>query len=474
MIGKIFYLLIYNFNIFGNSSLYNNISFNSFQNNINKKIMNDKFIKYIIEDDLNILLSNFSIIIAKNEELKILYINDNMKIKINKNISSVYDIIPKNLINIHKNIINDIMIKKTLPELLNEPRDIYIERDDGSKVYLKLIFRMYIDEFNIEYINDVIFYIFTYDDIHQKDHIKNIINTLYDKNTLKYIESGSLPPPKVLDLVSIFYLDICNFSKKCESLSPDNVASWMTEIHYIIQKYLFIYSIQKIETKGDSYLCLAGTNHVSNDIPETQLTRLIDFSSNIIKELNNLNTSVRIGIHFGKVCISYIGSCDFIPLKTVYGDDVNICARMEQTSKNNIIHLTKDAADKYVNENNILLDNCKKINISYKNINNMETYYFNPYINNFINISDYIEEDHLEKIEKNSKRLKYLVNKLSNILKFTLNKNKIRPEKSISSVDSSEKSKKDPIDENTILYEVSTTNKPIYIFLISSNIILST
>lgn len=159
----------------------------------------------------------------------------------------------------------------------------------------------------------------------------------------------------------------------------------MTNFHNIIHKYLIKYHIKKIETKGDSYLCLSGTNYIDGDLENNQVTRMINFSNEIIRKLNELdNTYVRIGIHYGSVTISYIGNVHFTPLKTAYGDDVNIAARMEQSCKSNLIHLTKKAAEIYAIENNLTLDTLKCFYTNNKNIINMETYFFDPYQNDFI------------------------------------------------------------------------------------------
>lgn len=212
-----------------------------------------------------------------------------------------------------------------------------------------------------------------------------ILRSLYSMNSLKYIENDLLPPIHTYNLCTIFFLDIVNFSKKCKLLTSEKVAEWMTNFHNIIQKYIKKYYIQKIETKGDNYLCLSGTNHIDNDLVINQVTRMVNFSNKIIKKLNNLdNTNVRIGIHCGSTTISYIGHN--APLKTVYGNDVNIAARMEQSSKTNLIHLTKKAAEIYANENNLLLDNSKCYVTNIKDIINMETFFYDAYIKDFISI----------------------------------------------------------------------------------------
>jgi hypothetical protein len=191
-------------------------------------------------------------------------------------------------------------------------------------------------------------------------------------HSLKYLEDGLLPPIQTFKNSTICFIDIVSYSKKCELLTPEKIVEWMTNFHEIINKYLHEYHIQKIETKGDSYLCISGTNYVSGDLETNQVSRMINFCKKIIKNLDN--TNVRIGIHCGSVTIAHL--CITNPIKTAYGDDVNIAARMEQSCKDNLIHLTKKAAEIYANENNLILDASKCCYTTYKNIIKMETYLF--------------------------------------------------------------------------------------------------
>jgi guanylate cyclase len=153
----------------------------------------------------------------------------------------------------------------------------------------------------------------------------------------------------------------------------------MTNVHNIIQKYIKKYNIKKIETKGDCYICITGVQECEKYNKKNQMTRLMNFSRDIIsklKTIKNPETSIRIGINYGNITLSYIENDDMIPLKTIYGDDVNIAARMEQTSLPNTIQLAKKAAEKYTEENNLKLsyDNIK--NVNYKNLNNFKTFLY--------------------------------------------------------------------------------------------------
>ena len=122
----------------------------------------------------------------------------------------------------------------------------------------------------------------------------------------KYLKDGLLPPIQTYNNATICFIDICDFSIKCELLTSEKITELMTNFHEIIDKYLHKYHIQKIETKGDSYLCLSGTNYVNDDLENNQVSRMINFCSKIIKNLNQIDTNIRVGIHNGNVSISHL------------------------------------------------------------------------------------------------------------------------------------------------------------------------
>lgn len=355
-INKKFVLFIYDFDLCNKS--YNLIQYNNFLNY--KYVINYNFIKLINNDIIDNIINEFYLIIL-NKNLDIIYINNKFKYFFKLfNINKYYNL---------KDIINDSFRIDTY--------FIYKKVNIISSLELKyrtinVIYKIY---------NDFI-YIISYDDIISYEN--NIIHSIYSDNSLHFIKKGIKPPPIIYNNITILFLDIVEYTKKCELLQLNDINILMNNFHSLINKYLTFYNISKIETKGDCYLCICGINKNENDKIENQLTRIVDFSTDIIKDINDIyKIDIRIGVHYGDVIVSYIGNINEFILKTIYGDDVNIAARMEQTSYINHIHLSKEAFIKYKIEKDIKDDKPIK-NITYKNLKNLETYIYNPYIKDFI------------------------------------------------------------------------------------------
>jgi len=382
---QLFIILIYNY-ILNNFIKYtNNVSFNDCVYNIDNKIINNNFINSLSKECLEYILLSFNIIILKHDKLKVLYIDNNTKKKLLLyNIKSIYDYISHNNEEYYRLLINDIINNNKISNKIHEPIDLQL-----NNIFFKYIFKIYKEQ-NKKYI----FFMISYDGLDNKKHIDKIVNELYSKKTLKYIEYSLLPPADTYDNITILFLDIVDFSNICEKTSNRRLNKWMIDFHDIINKYISLYQITKIEVRGDCYICLAGletnyfVNHYSDDSNKNKMTRIVNFSIKIIEELNKVNTHLRIGIHTGKATISYINDYDFTLVKTVYGNDVNIAARMEQSGKTDLIHMTKTAAEIYANENNLNLDILKTNYITYKNIQFMETYLYDTYLKDFVSIDN--------------------------------------------------------------------------------------
>ncbi len=146
---------------------------------------------------------------------------------------------------------------------------------------------------------------------------------------------------------TVFFSDFKNFSQIAKSLSPEKLV-FQLDLHFkafdeIIEKY----SIEKIKTIGDAYMCVSG-------LPEKNPNNALDIINAALEiqaYLNELKKEklkkgqpyfeARIGVHTGPLVAGVVGSKKFA--YDVWGDTVNIAARLEskgEVGKVNISHST--------------------------------------------------------------------------------------------------------------------------------------
>ena len=88
---------------------------------------------------------------------------------------------------------------------------------------------------------------------------------------------------------------------------------------------------------------------------------------------NHIHTlEIRVGIHIGEITCGVLG--ERLPKFTVFGNAVNLAARMEQTCLPSRIRVTKEFFDRLSKPENVQ----EKEVISVKNMGEVETYLINP------------------------------------------------------------------------------------------------
>lgn len=137
--------------------------------------------------------------------------------------------------------------------------------------------------------------------------------------------------------VTVLFCDIVGFTSLTEKLTADELVYELHELFSGIDGIIAKYGIEKIKTIGDAYMCANGLD-TEGDIDSASsmveaATEILEF----VKHLNQTKSSqsrqqfeLRLGMHYGLVTAGVVGKTKFA--YDIWGDTVNIAARMEQNS----------------------------------------------------------------------------------------------------------------------------------------------
>jgi len=178
-----------------------------------------------------------------------------------------------------------------------------------------------------------------------------LLNILPVEVAAELMEKG-FADAKHFDDVTVLFTDFVSFTSIAETMSPQQLVS---ELHVCFKAFdgiLSKYHIEKIKTVGDAYMAVSGlpapnANHAADIV--SAAIEIRDFMLRRKVEMGNGTFSIRVGINSGNVVAGIVGVRKFS--YDIWGDTVNIAARMEQNSEEGKINISESTyqlvKDKY-------------------------------------------------------------------------------------------------------------------------------
>ena len=138
---------------------------------------------------------------------------------------------------------------------------------------------------------------------------------------------------KQFDNVTVLFTDFVDFTTASEKMSPTELIDELNVCFKAFDGIIGRYNIEKIKTIGDAYLAVAGLPAANALQTEHAVRAALEISTYMTerrKKVGEKTFHVRIGLHTGSVIAGIVGIKKFA--YDVWGDTVNMAARMEQNS----------------------------------------------------------------------------------------------------------------------------------------------
>lgn len=178
----------------------------------------------------------------------------------------------------------------------------------------------------------------------EKKRSDELLLNILPEEVANEIKRTGRSKPKTFSMVTVMFTDFKDFTRVSQYISAELLVAELDYCFSAFDKMLQKYKIEKIKTVGDAYLCASG-------LPVTSFTHATDMVSVAIEMCNfilerkkekeakgEIPFELRIGIHTGPVVAGIVGVKKYA--YDIWGDTVNLAARMEQNSEAGKINIS--------------------------------------------------------------------------------------------------------------------------------------
>ena len=150
------------------------------------------------------------------------------------------------------------------------------------------------------------------------------------------------PIADFMESASVLFLDLSGFTALAQKLGPRDTVAILNEIVTELDRAASRVGVEKIKTIGDAYMAASGVPNADPDHLLKLSKAAIEFHD-IVKAViasKNIDIDVKIGLASGPLMAGIIGTDKFS--FDIWGDTVNLAARMESNCKPGFIHVPEN------------------------------------------------------------------------------------------------------------------------------------
>jgi adenylate cyclase len=183
---------------------------------------------------------------------------------------------------------------------------------------------------------------------HEKS--EQLLHNIFPAAVAQELKERNEVVPRFFHSASILFADFQSFTRLAERLEPRGLVDQLNDFFSRFDVIAERHRLEMLKTIGDAYMCVGG-------VPESNRTHSVDACLAALEmqsEMASINSrrerlklprwDVRIGIHTGPVIAGVVGRRKFI--YDVWGDAVNIAARMEAAGEGKRINVSAEVYER--------------------------------------------------------------------------------------------------------------------------------
>jgi class 3 adenylate cyclase/tetratricopeptide (TPR) repeat protein len=173
-----------------------------------------------------------------------------------------------------------------------------------------------------------------------------LLNILPDE-VARELKTSGYATPRHYESATVLFTDFVNFTRLSSQLSPDELIEELDECFLAFDEICEKHGLEKIKTIGDAYMCAGGLPVPNDSHPQDAVKAALEMTAWLEQRNREHSRAIfremRIGIHTGAVVAGVIGKNKFA--YDIWGDAVNLAARLEEHGEPGRINISKATAD---------------------------------------------------------------------------------------------------------------------------------
>jgi adenylate cyclase len=148
------------------------------------------------------------------------------------------------------------------------------------------------------------------------------------------------------DDASVLFADIAGFTRQASDTAPPDLVGFLDRLYTQLDGLVDRHGLEKVKTSGDSYMVVSGVPEPRPDHLEALAHLALDMAEAVADLTDSRGRAVplRIGMAAGPVVAGVVGARKFF--YDVWGDAVNVAARMETTDVEGRIQVPQDVYER--------------------------------------------------------------------------------------------------------------------------------
>ncbi|CAH2038025.1 unnamed protein product, partial [Iphiclides podalirius] len=178
----------------------------------------------------------------------------------------------------------------------------------------------------------------------EKRRTEDLLNRSLPRTVAEAFKRGEPVQAESFDSVTIYFSDIVDFSSLAAKSTPMQVVDVLNDLYTCCDAIISYYNVYKVEPVSDAYMVVGGLPERSSkhaaEVASLALHLLDEVPQIRFRHDPSARLNIRIGIHSGPCSAGVVGYK--LPRYCLFGDTVNIAARMESMSDPQKIHVSHD------------------------------------------------------------------------------------------------------------------------------------